>query len=80
MAIRRTSGPQDLRLVRRELVVGERARRVQLGEVFDLIRRGGRQRCILRLILRLLLFFLSPAAVTSDRGSRCGSHDQPTAP
>ena len=52
---------------------------VQLCEVFDLVRRVGGRRCILRLIFRLLLFF-APAAVMSDRGSRRGSHDEPAAP
>jgi hypothetical protein len=45
------SGPEDLRLGRRELVVGQRARGVQLGEVFEFVGRVRRRRRILRLLL-----------------------------
>ena len=45
------SGPEYFRLGRRELFVGERARGVQLCEVFDLVGRVRRRGRILRLIL-----------------------------
>ena len=61
---------------------------MQLCEVFDLVRRVGGSRCILRLLFRLLrllcrllgLLFFLPAAVMSDRGSRGGSDHEPAAP
>src|SRR5271169_1348179 len=57
------SGPEYLRLGRRELIVGEHARGVQLCEVFDLVggvRRGGR-------ILRLVLAVVSRRLVNGRR-------------
>ena len=48
------SGPEYFRLGRRELVVGERARGVQLCEVFDLVGRVRRRGRILRLVLAVV--------------------------
>ena len=45
------SGPKDVRLGRRELFVCQRARGVQLREVFELVGRVGRRGRILRLVL-----------------------------
>src|SRR5512140_1786343 len=45
------SGPEYFRLGRRELLVGECARGVQLGEVFDLVGRVRRRGRILPLVL-----------------------------
>src|SRR6266496_5348251 len=45
------SGPEYFRLGRRELIVCECARGVQLGEVFDLVGRVRRRGRILRLVL-----------------------------
>ena len=63
-----SSGPQGLRLGRRELLVGERARGVQLREVLELVGRVRRRRCVLHLVLvfvgwRLVVSLLSPALV-----------------
>src|SRR5271166_5101355 len=48
------SGPEYFRLGRRELFVCERARGMQLGEVFDLVGRVRRRGRILRLVLAVI--------------------------
>jgi hypothetical protein len=73
------SRPEGLRLGRRELFVCQRARVVQLCEVFDLVGRVRWGRRILRLLLAIvgrlvlgrllivgLLLLVSPAAVVSN--------------
>src|SRR6266536_5851318 len=64
------SGPEYFRLGRRELLVCECARGVQLGEVFDLIGRVRRRGRILRLVLgvvgrRLVLLVVGRCLVGS---------------
>ena len=83
------SGPEDLRLGRREFFVSQRARVVQLCEVLDLvgwIRRGRHGlRLVLavvgrRLIVALLLFVVPLRRVVSGRSSDNCSCDQCPAP
>jgi hypothetical protein len=64
------SGPEDFRLGRGELVVCQRARAVQLGEVFDLVGRVRRRRRILRLVLLLLLLVAGSRLVLVVAGGR----------
>jgi hypothetical protein len=86
------SGPEYFRLGRRELFVCERARRVQLCEVFDLVGRVRRRGRILRLVVgrrlvllvvgrRLLVGLLLPGprgrVVSNRRSARHSDNERP---
>src|SRR6266511_3923943 len=75
--------PEEFRLGRRELLVGERARRVQLGQPLELCRRvrGGGRRCGrgsrrgLRLLVALVLLRAALAGLVRDGRRRCACCD-----